>query len=305
VGWQDRDYATPTTTGFGGMYGGFINRSRSVVTILIIANVFVFVLCIVGAPRSGQFQGHILGSKLFQFGLMETTLVVKHGQVWRIVTSDYLHWGMWHLLLNMLGLYFLGRPLEQLWGGKKFFWVYTAAGILSSLFYMSLNLIGFLPGGPAAGASGCVLALLGAGAVLFPHAELLVYGIFPVKMRTLAIVLACVYVLNIYQKGDNAGGDACHLAGLAFGVWWSLKGDAWWFRWRRSSRTAKSLRVDPSGPTAAGFRKRMAQRREDAALVDQLLAKVHDGGIGSLTEREKRALAEATERQQLEERPIR
>ncbi len=307
MGWQDRQYASPPPrSGLEGMYSSYARRPRSMVTTLIVINVAIYILCSMSTPSRGPLSGEIFGSPLFQFGFMETGLVLK-GQVWRIVTSDYLHWGIWHIFLNMLGLHFLGRPLEQLWGPRKFFGVYTVAGIIASLFYMALNLAGWLPSGPAAGASGCVLALLGAGAVLFPRAELLIYGIFPVKMRTAAIVLSAAYAFNIFQKGGNAGGDACHLAGLAFGVWWSLQGDAWWFRWRRNVRNpgiagGSGFAGRPRTPSTSGFRERMKQRRDDAQLVDRLLDKIHDRGITSLTEREKRELADATARQQFEEK---
>ena len=222
---------------------------------------------------------------------------VLHGQVWRLVTSDYLHWSMTHIFMNMLGLYFLGRPLEQLWGSRRFFAVYTAAGLIGSLFYMVLSMTGVLQSGIAAGASGCVLGLLGAAAVLFPHAEVYVYFLFPVKIRIVAVVLSGFYLLNIWQAGSNAGGDACHLAGLAFGVWWAYSGQRWWDGRQRQLRQSRAAR----GPKTS-FKKRVKQRQVDAELIDRILAKVHSGGVTSLSDQEKRALNEATERQKADSR---
>ncbi len=293
MGWQDRDYAKEYEHRVAGRpaapYSAY-RPTRSVVKILIAVNIGVYVLCIMTAGPGRPIQH----SPLFQFAAM-TTNGVLHGHVWRMVTADYLHWSTGHIFMNMLGLYFLGRPLEQIWGARKFFVVYTIAGILGSVFYLALDLAGWLaPGGVAAGASGCVLGLLGAAAVLFPHAEVYIYFLFPVKIRVVAVVLGALYVLNIFQSGSNAGGDACHLAGLAFGVWWAMKGEQWWGGYRRQVR-AKPVRTP-------GFGQRIAQRRADAELVDRILSKVNTHGIASLTARERRALSEATDRQREDER---
>ncbi len=290
MGWQDRDYASeyhpPGRASV--VYGRGMGRPRSVVTTLIIANVAVYVLCaMTGGSRGGVFE-----SPIFQFGAM-TSEHVARGQVWRLITSDYLHWNTMHILMNMIGLHFLGRPLERIWGPRKFFGVYTVAGILGSVFYMLLTMLHVLPLGVAAGASGCVLGLLGAAAVMFPHAEVYVYFLFPVKIRVVAVVLGGWYILNVLQGGRNAGGDACHLAGLAFGVWWVMKGELWWTGRQRRGRAKPARRSD--------FKAGVQQRKVDAELIDRILTKVHDAGVTSLSDRERRALAEATERQRQEE----
>jgi membrane associated rhomboid family serine protease len=301
MGWQDRDYAREPQYGarrpIG--YGGGSLRSHSVAVIIIWINVAIYVLCIITA---GAGRG-MLESRIFRFGVMNSELVM-HGQIWRLVTSDYLHWSTWHIFLNMLGLYFLGRPVERVWGGKKFFAVYTIAGIIGSVFYLVLTWVGWLPAnGIAAGASGCVLGLLGAAAVLFPHAEVWIYFLFPVKIRILAIVFAGIYVFNVFQRGPNAGGDACHLAGLAFGVWYAMKGDRWWANKGRRVLSGIAGRTGgASRPESDGFRQRMEQRRTDAATVDRILGKVRREGIGSLSDQERRALNEATTRQRMRER---
>lgn len=271
----------------------------SIVTTLIVANVVVFVLCQMTIDRNAAaypgFRGEeIITSPVFQFSAMSTGLVVR-GQVWRIVTAQYLHWSFGHILMNMLGLYFLGRALERDWGSKRFFFIYLIAGTLGMFFYMVLTLLGWLPmRGVAAGASGCVLGLLGACAVRYPHAEVLVYFLFPIKIRTAALLFGAWYVWNLVEQGPNAGGDACHIAGLLFGAWWAYRGERWWDRvgWRTVPRRARSSRSK-----ASDFHVKIVQRRTDAETVDRILKKVYEGGIHSLTEEEKRALSEATERQ--------
>jgi membrane associated rhomboid family serine protease len=92
----------------------------------------------------------------------------------------------------------------------------------------------------AVGASGCIYGLLGIVAVLFPKAELYIYFLPPIRIRSAAIILGAISFLTVIERGGNYGGEACHLAGLAFGVWWALHGDEWWsstewsLPWQRS-----------------------------------------------------------------------
>ncbi|GAG36810.1 unnamed protein product, partial [marine sediment metagenome] len=153
MGWQDRDYAKKATPQRGVWAAGPrpMPQGRSIVTILLIINVAVFVLC-----RISSQPGRMLTSPLFQWTAMYTPDVL-HGQIWRLITSDYLHWSFGHILMNMIGLHFLGRPLERDWGPRKFLAIYTIAGLLGSVFYLLLGLCGWLSiNGIAAGASGCV-----------------------------------------------------------------------------------------------------------------------------------------------------
>lgn len=299
MGWQDRDYASdygapkggtfiPRGTAMGSILGG-----RSIVTILIVINVAVYVLCVItGRGRTGS-------SIIDYWGVLVPDLVLK-GQIWRLITATYLHAGTMHLLLNMIGLHFLGRPLERDWGRHRFFVVYTVAAVIGNVFYILLTQIHWLEAYPALGASGGVLALLGAAAVRYPHATILVYMLFPIKIRTAAAIFGGLYVLNLFQRGDNAGGDACHLAGLLFGAWWAWRGDRWWTSSRRWGSNAGGA-VQPQVRARSWFTGRVKQRKEDQAAINAILKKVHEGGIHSLSESDKRTLSEATERQRAQD----
>jgi len=289
MGWRDREYARHE--GRWSPFAGPRRRptlgGRSIVRAIIFANIAAFVLTgITGGPNPET-------NPILKYGAMSAEGVLK-GHVWRLFTAEYLHWNFNHILMNMLGLWFLGLTLEREWGPRRFFAVYTFAGFLGMVFYLVLAVLGWLPiQSVAAGASGCVLGLLGVCAVRYPSAEVYIYFLFPIKIRTAALVFGGWYVLNLFNKGPNAGGDACHLAGLIFGAWWAWKGEFWWDR--MSIRRA-------SGPVSAGPARRQASPRTesevyDAELIDCILKKVYEGGIHSLTESEKQALRDATERQ--------
>ncbi|MCH7871312.1 MAG: rhomboid family intramembrane serine protease [Planctomycetes bacterium] len=293
MGWQDREYAR----GAAGYRPAWSHgaqaapRGRSIVTTLIIINVVVYALAtlVPGLKRA-----------LYDYGAMQAAAVL-HGQVWRLITAQYLHdpTGIGHLLINMIGLHFLGRPLERMWSPRKFFTIYTLCGLSGNVFYTILGAAGVVHlHTPAVGASGSIYGLLGIVAVLFPTATVYVYFLFPIKIRTAAMIFGGIAVWSILKRGSNFGGEACHLAGLVFGVWWSMRGDSWWARtgWRWPLRRTGARRAKPGG-----FETKIAQRREDAETIDRILKKVYEGGIHNLTDREKRALQAATERQRQRE----
>lgn len=274
-------------------------RGRSVVTTLIILNIAVFAICqLTMRPGRSLFpeQG-TLTSPVFRFMVMHPGNVL-HGEVWRLLTAQYLHWSFMHIFMNMLGLHFLGRQLEHDWGPRRFLTFYTVAGTLGMIGLTGLSSIGWLYPAPAAGASGCVLGLLGAGAVRYPQMVLYIHFLFPIKIRTAAWLFGGWYALNLYQRGDNAGGDACHLAGLIFGAWWAYRGEVWWDRlgwsWSKWRNRPKRVHVRRHTP-------QYEQRVEDAEVMDRILRKVYEGGVHTLSEAEKKTLREATERQRAEE----
>lgn len=291
MSWRDREYAQGRSDWSGAFGGAGASRllRGNVVTTLIAINIAVFVLCTLTGPRG------VASSPIFEFMAMFVPAVMK-GEIWRLITAQYLHWSMGHLLMNMLGLHFLGRPLEQEWGSKRFFAIYFIAGTLGMVFYAVLTLIGWLPlNGVAAGASGCVLGLLGACAVRYPHAMVYIYFLFPIKIRTAALFFGGWYLLNLYARGPNAGGDACHLAGMVFGAWWAWWGEQWWDRrgWRlagsqnRPSKAQVYRTSQPESPVVV-----------DSTKVDDVLRKVYERGIHSLSEAEKEILRTATYRGQ-------
>lgn len=300
MGWQDRDYAR----GGGGARAVWAQRpfagagGRSVVTTLIIINVAIYAV---------QSLMPALGDLIYRYGAMQGRAVL-HGQIWRLISAQYLHGGTWHLFMNMLVLHFLGRSLERMWSTARFLTIYTLCGIAGNVFFTILAAQGVIPPSmPAVGASGCIYGLLGVVAVLFPHATVYIYFLFPLKIRTAAYIFGGIAVYSILKQGDNFGGEACHLAGLVFGVWWAMKGDAWWtsrgqYTFSRFTQSFKSSRKPAPPRSTGGFAAKLAERRNDEGTIDRILKKVYEGGVHSLSEAEKRALRDATERQQQRDR---
>jgi len=290
MSWQDRPYSDGSgfepSPGGGGMrswFGGMPSAGVAVKRI-IIANFAMFILCqITGGSRGAVFD--LLAMR---------TDAVLHGQVWRLLTFTYLHSqeNLWHILLNMLGLYLLGAPLERHWGSRKFFVFYTLGGVAGVLLYVFATVVGWLSlHASLVGASGNVFAVMGACAVLFPRFQLLI-AFFPVPIRVATMLLLGFFLFNLWSQGSNAGGDACHLAGIGFGIAWAYRGQRWtgkWERWRERAQRA-------------GWEAKRREMLELEEKVDRILDKVREQGIGSLTRHEKKLLEEATKRKQAEDR---
>jgi membrane associated rhomboid family serine protease len=86
---------------------------------------------------------------------------VAHGEWWRMVTAAFLHYGPFHLLLNMLALWWFGSMLEQRIGSGRFLAIYLVSGLAGSAGALMLD-----PTTPTVGASGAIFGILGAGLVM-------------------------------------------------------------------------------------------------------------------------------------------
>ncbi|MBN1123812.1 MAG: rhomboid family intramembrane serine protease [Sedimentisphaerales bacterium] len=203
-------------------------------------------------------------------------------QIWRWITYQFLHADAAHLLFNMFVLFQFGPLLERQFGSRQFLIFYLCAGAAGGLVY---TLLFFGDQAILVGASGAILGLLGAGAVLYPNLRILFMLIIPMSLRMLAILLVVISVM-MFLAGHNAGGEAAHLAGLAVGVMYVL-----WRPWLNKTR----LKIGEGR-----WQRKIERERSFQSEVDRILKKVHDSGIASLTNKEKQILKEATLREQQE-----
>jgi membrane associated rhomboid family serine protease len=281
MGLYDRDYTQEKNDSPPGyapqMRLGFPSLTPVVKGLLVI-NVAVFLINIIFSSQEGT--GMTFLEKYFALYPISLFYIA---QIWRLITYQFLHDGFNHILFNMLGLFFLGPSLERQWGGKKFLTFYLSCGVAGGLFYILLVMAGFLSAGPMVGASGAILGVLTACAILFPHFVVFIV-IFPVPIRVAAIILMGIAFYAVISKGANAGGEACHFAGIAVGAIYVLS-DSW--------RSALKLRFK-----ASKWEKYIESERRLRLEVDRILKKFHDHGIQSLTQSEKSILKKATRLEQ-------
>lgn len=274
MGLYDRDYTQPDSRQRYGLpqMRFSLPPTTSLVQWLLIANIAVFLVSLI--PAVGDFL-----EAWFAFN-PHSWLALR--QPWRIVTYQFLHNrdDIWHIFFNMLALYFLGPPLERYWGTKRFLPFYLTCGAVGAVFYFLLVKVGFLTPEGMVGASGSILGLLSACAILFPHFVVFLF-VFPVPIRVAAVAFAAMYVLLIVTRSSNAGGEAAHLAGMAFGAGYVFLLPTW-------GKLTMKMR-------AGSWEKKMDQSHRLQVEVDRILAKVHRQGLHSLTARERRTLKRATQ----------
>lgn len=268
-------------------------------------------------------SGSVLGWRIYQ--PMQPLAAMLHFstergflgfQFWRFIGFQFLHVSFGHLAFNMIGLYFFGSMIERHLGSKRYLAFYLLAGICGAMMYLILNLGGVIaatmsqepvqiPGllfnettTPLLGASAGVFGVLMAGAYLAPSTVVYLFLIIPIPLRTLAYVLVIIALISVITGGTNAGGEAGHLGGALAG---------WYFI--RHPRHLQNFfdvlgRIDPTSHHYRGERARFRsratakinrQKGSSHAEVDRILDKVHDEGLASLTEKEKRILRKASE----------
>jgi membrane associated rhomboid family serine protease len=187
--------------------GGY--RGDDLTPILVVA-ILCFVVYL--ATIAGNFFDYDLIPML---GLQPATFLERP---WTIVTNLFVHGNIWHILANMITLFFFGRFLASLVGTRSFYIIYFLGGIMGNVLFMLFAFIGFLtsPYSTVIGASGAVFALGGALTVLTPKLKVFVFPI-PMPIPLWVAVIGGFFIMsspNIAWQGHLGG----LLTGLAAGA---------------------------------------------------------------------------------------
>ncbi len=295
MGLHDRAYMQGENGPRGLRPGGGSSLPFSMSTLLIAINVIIELFKYV-APG--------VWSILFQYGHFSTAEAIYGIEFWRFLSFQFLHANLMHLAFNMMGIWFLGRLVEDQLGPKKYLAFYLVCGIFGGVMYLVLNFLGsvvginfplLLPNDPATpliGASAGVYGVVMACAYIAPNATIqLLFPPIPMKMKTFAYgFVALAFVLLLFGT-RNAGGQAAHLGGAIAGFFFIRNTHLLidFFDVLGDSRKPKQ----PKGPR----RPRGGGGGVSKDEVDAVLAKVQATGLGSLSDREREILRDATERQ--------
>ncbi len=202
------------------VYAYRINQRRSLLnsvslnTILIVINVLAFIIFTV------LISANILS---IDSVAIKPLNILEGNYVWTFLTSMFMHAGFFHLLINMLSLFFIGSLVEKIIGRKRYFWFYIISGIFAGLFFVLLSLIFTADlGAYAVGASGALFALIGLLVLLTPNLPVYVMFIpIPIKMKYAAPgMLVLLWLISI--AGNVSIGNTAHLGGLIMGLFYGL-----------------------------------------------------------------------------------
>lgn len=173
---------------------------KPIITVsLIIINVIVFILMyIFGKGSQDAFT-------LIKFGAFQKDLILG-GEYYRLITSAFLHIGIFHLLFNCYALYVIGRQLESFLGKIKFLIIYLVSALCGSLMSM------IFPISISAGASGAIFGLL--GSLLYFGYNYRVYLGTVLKSQIIPLILINL-IFGFMVSGIN---NAAHIGGLIGGI---------------------------------------------------------------------------------------
>lgn len=257
---------------------------------------------------------------LERYGINLTSLLGLHFfmaadfRLYQFVTYLFMHGSLGHLFFNMFALWMFGRIIEQVLGQQRFLIYYFVCGIGAGLIqelaqYIELSIIlpdlhsvpgGQLNGLNTVGASGAIYGILLAFGMTFPEERMFIIPIpFPIKAKYFVVGYAVIELLSAMRGGDGVAHMA-HLGGMLFGLilllqWRSHNGllqriRQWWEGMRKPK-----IRIRRGGGRffdEMDYNERRQARQEE---IDRILEKVSKHGYGSLTEREKRILFDASD----------
>jgi len=279
---------------------------------LIIINVVVFIVLGILMVLSRWFDFETFFGTIHNQFSLPSIFSEFLTRPWTIITYFFTHdlSGIFHILFNMLALYWFGKLFVEYLGSDKLIAVYILGGIAGAVIYlMAYNLIPnpppFLSGrAELVGASAAVFAIMVAVATLLPDYTFFLMFIGPVKIKWIAAIYIFLSILG--SVGSNAGGDIAHLGGALMGFVYTKQlqvGVNWggWIiavlNWFSSLFTPKpKVKISYRKSDPANGKKTTNAFGISQKEIDEILDKISDGGYESLTKDEKEKLFKASKK---------
>jgi len=272
-------------------------KSGSRVNLLIGINVFVFLAVYIPAIFEQLFRGFgnsIILAYADEYLNLPAYFPRLLNHFWTPLTYMFMHAGFFHILFNMLWLYWMGQIFEEYLGNKRTIGLYILGGLTGALFFvLAYN---FLPafsdvvtGSTVVGASASVMAIIIATATLLPDYSISLMFIGPVKLKWIAIFYVLIDFLSI--AGPNAGGEIAHLGGALFGFIYIKqlqRGHDWIGAINKIFKPQSKLKV------AAKNSERNSSSKPRQEEIDRILDKISQAGYDSLNKQEKEILFRAS-----------
>jgi membrane associated rhomboid family serine protease len=251
---------------------------------------------------------YFLGTRVHDVTLPFISLPAKFETVlarpWTLLTYQFTHQGLLHIIFNMLVLYTVGTIFLDFFRKRDVWKVYILGGTVAGLFFVFCNAV--IPAFSSnnmvlVGASGSVMAILFAAASYAPNLKLNLFGIFQVKLIWIALAYLVIDLLSI--PGTNGGGHIAHLGGALFG---------WLFAAYRKGRMSfsifepavkhrmsdKQVKVEVNHSRQFKNQKNNGTKSTGAPTqeeIDAILDKISKSGYDRLSKEEKDILFKASQ----------
>lgn len=220
---------------------------------------------------------------------------------WTLVTYMFTQKGLFHILFNMLWLFWMGMIFLDFLKKRQFIFIYLAGGLFGGILYLlAYNLIPVFHEDAfrtvMIGSSASVSAVVFATATLLPDYTIRMLFFGNVKLKYLALAFIVIDVLAI--AGFNAGGSIAHIGGALLGYVYikQLRAGHDWSR-LLNRRKNRRLRVVRNEAPTSSYEEPLVPNQE---VIDRILDKISQSGYDSLTKAEKEALFKASKQGQNE-----
>ena len=242
---------------------------------------------------------------------------------WTVITHMFLHEGFWHILWNMLFLYWFGRIVGDFIGNQKILPIYLLSGFAGAIMYF-LGAAVFTNGliAPfALGASAAVMGITAVSGMIAPDYSMRLLLIGDVKLKYIVVTVILIDLFSI-SYGGNTGGHVAHLGGAAMGILFAYQlrqGNDWsiWvnkiidritglFTGRSSASSRRKPKVVYRNTEKIRNKKTERPSRRGRAKSDSdvnheeklnaILEKIKESGYQNLTEEEKEFLVNASKK---------
>ncbi len=278
-------------------------QKGDILTKLIYVNGGVFLLSIIFGIIWGLISGSEFSesSSLFAYftALPTNNITGFLFKPYTLITHMFVHVEVFHVLFNMVLLYFMGKLFLNYFSSKQLFGLYILGGLLGAASLLIITNLSplFSNSGVAYGASAAVMAISIGIIAYTPNTTVNLFGMFPVKLMWIGIFYVVSDLVSFYDS--NTGGHLAHLAGAGAGYWFAAA-----FKQGKDITAGINKIID----SIVGLFKRQPKmkvvysqekvrkmtdeqynvhQKVTQAEIDSILDKISASGYSSLTQREK------------------
>jgi membrane associated rhomboid family serine protease len=276
-------------------------RNGNNLTRLIYINIALFILLTIAAVIGFLLNNPEISEKALNLISVPSSLSVLLIRPWTLITYMFTHKDIWHILFNMLWLYWFGSIFLEYLDQRKLVAVYLLGGISGALVYiLSFNIFpafkGVVTESVAIGASASVMAIVIAIAAYVPDytIQLFLFGKIKIKYMALAIFV----FTSVMDFSVNSGGKLAHIGGAFFGYIYTIN-----LRQGRDIGRGFNKVIDffvtsfrPRQKLKVTYKKTATEyeynkiKAKHQTTINSILDKISKGGYDSLTKEEKETL---------------
>ncbi|HOP58968.1 MAG TPA: rhomboid family intramembrane serine protease [Bacteroidales bacterium] len=272
--------------------------SANNLTRLIYINIGVFLFFLIVSVISFLFDNTGIESTILRLFAIPASLKVFLLKPWTLITYMFTHKDIWHILFNMLWLYWFGRIFLDYLDQRKLVAVYLMGGISGAIVYvLSFNIFpvftGIVSESVAIGASASVMAVVIATATYVPDYSIHFFLIGRIRIKYVA--LAILILTSFMDFSVNSGGKLAHIGGALPGFLYIVKLRKGKDPGRRLNSIIDTLVTffKPRPKMKVTHKKTVTDydynkiKAEHQAKINTILDKISKGGYDSLTKEEK------------------